>query len=153
VVGLVLLRWRPRRPLVAATAVILLEVPFLACLALGLPLPLVIAIAAVSSAGLVAADTVWESTFQARVPSEVLSRVSSYESLGSISINPVGFALIGGVAAVFGAGPVLVAALVGQVAVRGALIASPSIRAVRRDEPAPTAPGTTTGPGDRIHQR
>ena len=153
VVGLVLLRWRPRRPLVASTAIILLDVPFLACLALGLPLSLVIATAAVSSAGLVAADIVWESTFQARVPSEVLSRVSSYESLGSISINPVGFALIGGVAAVFGAGPVLVAALVGQVAVRGALIASPSIRSIRRDEPAPTAPVTPTGPGDPIHQR
>lgn len=83
-VGVVLLRWRPRRPLVASTAVILLDVPFLACLALGLPLPVVIATTAVSSAGLVAADTVWESTFQARVPTEVLSRVSSYESLGPV---------------------------------------------------------------------
>ncbi len=96
VVGVVLLRWRPRRPLVASTAVILLDVPFLACLVSGLPLSLVIATAAVSSAGVFAADTVWESTLQARVPSEVLSRVRSYESLGSISINPVGFALIGG---------------------------------------------------------
>ena len=134
-IGVVLLRWRPRRPLVASTLIILLDVPFLACLALGLPLVLVIATAAVSSAGVVAADTVWESTFQARVPADVLSRVSSYESLGSISINPLGFALIGGVAAAFGAGPVLLVALLGQVVVRGALIASPSIRSIRRDEP------------------
>lgn len=134
-IGLVLLRWRPRRPLVASTAVVLLDVPFLVCLAFGLPIALVIATAAVSSAGVVAADTVWESTFQARVPGDVLSRVSSYESLGSISINPLGFALIGGVAAAFGAGPVLLVALLGQVVVRGALIVSPSIRAIRRDEP------------------
>lgn len=135
-VGLVLLRWRPRRPLVASTAVILLDIPFLAVLAFGLPLPVVVVTAAVSSAGVVAADTVWESTFQARVPQEVMSRVSSYEALGSSCINPLGFALIGAVAAMFGAGPVLVAALVGQVVVRIALIASPSIRSVKRDQPA-----------------
>lgn len=135
-VGLVLLRWRPRRPLVASTAVILLDVPFLAVLAIGLPLPVVVVTAAVSSAGVVAADTVWESTFQARVPQAVMSRVSSYEALGSSCINPLGFALIGAVAALFGAGPVLVAALVGQVLVRIVLIASPSIRCVKRDEPA-----------------
>jgi MFS family permease len=140
-VGLVLLRWRPRRPLVASTAVVLLDVPFLLCLAGGLPLPVVVATAALSSAGVVAADTVWESTFQARVPADVLSRVSSYESLGSISVNPLGFALVGAVAGVFGAGPVLLAAVAGQVLVRGALIASPSIRAVRRDEPAVVAAG------------
>lgn len=134
-VGLVLLRWRPRRPLVASTAVILLDVPFLACLALGLPLAVVLATAALSSAGVVAADTVWESTFQARVPADVLSRVSSYESLGSISINPLGFALIGVVTGAFGAAPVLVVALTGQVLVRCALMASPSIRSVRRSEP------------------
>ena len=57
-VGLVLLRWRPRRPLVASTAVILLDIPFLAVLAIGLPLPVVVVTAAVSSAGVVAADTV-----------------------------------------------------------------------------------------------
>ena len=135
-VGLVLLRWRPRRPLVASTAVILLDLPFLAVLAIGLPLPVVVVTAAVSSAGVVAADTVWESTFQSRVPQEVMSRVSSYEALGSSCINPLGFALIGAVAALFGAGPVLVAALVGQVVVRIVLIASPSIRSVKRDEHA-----------------
>lgn len=80
----------PIRQCAVPLSVILLDVPFLACLALGLPLPVVIATAAVSSAGLVAADTVWESTFQARVPTEVLSRVSSYESLGSSAVNPLG---------------------------------------------------------------
>ncbi|MGZ6804265.1 MAG: MFS transporter [Nocardioidaceae bacterium] len=136
-VGVLLLRWRPRRPLVASTAVVLLDVPFLASLAAGLPLPVVVATAALSSAGIVAADTVWESTFQANVPSDVLSRVSSYESLGSMAINPLGFALVGAAAAAMGAGPVIVIALLGQVVVRGALIASPAVRAVRRPEPVP----------------
>ena len=135
--GLVLLRWRPRRPLVASTLVILLDVPFLAALALGLPLAAVAMAGALSSAGVVAADTVWESTFQANVPDDVLSRVSSYESLGSIMINPLGFALVGAVAAALGAGPVITAAIGGQVLVRLLLVASPSLRAVRRAEPHP----------------
>ena len=140
-VGLVLLRWRPRKPLVASTLVILLDVPFLAALAFGLPLAAVAVAGALSSAGVVAADTVWESTFQANVPDDVLSRVSSYESLGSIMINPLGFALVGAVAASFGAGPVILVAIAGQVLVRLLLVASPSLRAVRRTEPEPVAVG------------
>jgi MFS family permease len=151
-VGPILLRWRPRRPLVASTALILLDVPFLATLALGLPLPVVIGTGAVSSAGLIAADTLWESTFQTRVPADVLSRVSSYESLGSQSINPLGLALIGVVAGAFGAAPVLFAALLSQVVVRGALILSRPIRSIVRDDPSVTNPktdldGQPTAPG------
>lgn len=135
-VGPLLLRWRPRRPLVASTALILLDVPFLATLALGTPLPVVIGTGAVSSAGLVAADTLWESTFQTRIPADMLSRVSSYEHLGSWSINPLGFALIGVVAGAFGAAPVLLAALLSQVVVRSALILSRPIRSIVRDDPS-----------------
>jgi MFS family permease len=133
----VLLRWRPRRPLVASTAMVLLDIPFLVTLALGLPVPLAVASAVLSSAGIMAADTVWESTLQARVPRNVLSRVSSYEWLGSIAINPLGFALIGVVAAGFGVGPVVLTAMGVQILVRCALMLAPPIRGVRREAGAP----------------
>ena len=42
VVGLLLLRWRPRRPVLASAAVILLDVPFLLALAGGLPVSVVV---------------------------------------------------------------------------------------------------------------
>lgn len=129
-VGLVLFKWRPRRPLVASGLVIMLDVPFLAALAIRLPLPVVIATAACSSAGLVAADTLWESTLQRQVPSDVLSRVSSYDSLGSIAINPLGFALIGAISGGLGVSFVLWGVILVEVLVHGALVATPSIRGV-----------------------
>lgn len=84
-----------------------------------------------------AADTVWESTLQARVPRNVLSRVSSYEWLGSIAINPLGFALIGVVAGGLGVGPVVLTAMGIQVVVRCLLLLAPPIRGMRRTEPVP----------------
>jgi MFS family permease len=135
VAGAALLRWRPRRPLVASTALVLLDVPFLVILALGLPLVVVVAAGALSAAGVMAADTIWESTLQTGVPGDVLSRVSSYDWFGSIMINPLGFALIGAVSGAVGVAPVLVAAMAVQVLVRGGLLASRPIRGVRRPEP------------------
>ena len=134
VAGALLFGWRPRKPLVASTALVLLDVPFLVILALGLPMPLVVVAAAISAAGVMAADAIWESTLQAGVPGEVLSRVSSYDWFGSIMINPLGFALIGAVSGAIGLGPVLVAAMAVQVLVRGALLVSRPIRSVDRPE-------------------
>ena len=147
--GGLLLRWRPRRPLVASTALILLDLPFLVALAAGLPLGLVVATAALSSAGVMASDTIWESTLQTRVPADVLSRVSSYDWFGSMMINPLGFALIGAAAGGLGVGPVLIAAVGVTVVVHGLLLVSPSIREVSR-APLPTpapAPDAPSAPG------
>lgn len=139
--GAVLLKWRPRRPLVASTAMVLMDIPFLLALALGLPVAVVALTAALSAAGIMAADTVWESTLQAKVPRKVLSRVSSYEWLGSIAINPLGFALIGVVAAGFGVGPVVLTAMGIQIVVRCALLVAPPIRGVRRADRVPEPTG------------
>ncbi|CAN5674866.1 MFS transporter [soil metagenome] len=145
VIGLLLLRWRPRRPVLASTVVILLDVPFLLALASGLPIVVVAAAAAISSAGVMAADTLWESALQENVPVDVLSRVSSYDWFGSMMINPLGFALIGAAAAGFGVNPVLLAAVGVTVVVHGLLMVTPSVRAVTRapratPAPAPDAP-------------
>lgn len=131
-VGAVLLVWRPRRPLVASTLIILLDVPFLLGLGVGAPLALVAVAGAFSAAGVVAADTLWETALQENVPSEVLSRVSSYDWLGSLAMNPAGFAVIGVVATAYGVSSVLVVVIVVHVAVRLLLVTAPAIRAVTR---------------------
>jgi MFS family permease len=130
--GFVLLRWRPNRPLVTSTAMILLDAPFFLALATGASMPMVVALAALSSAGVMAADTLWESTLQAKIRPDALSRVSSYDWVGSIVFNPLGFMLIGVVAASFGAGTVLVAVAVVHVLVRAVLLALKPIWSTRR---------------------
>ena len=136
-VGVLLLRWRPRRPMVASTLFVLLDVPFLVLLGIGAPLWTIVVTGALSAAALVGADTLWETTLQERIPQHALSRVSSYDWLGSLAINPLGFALVGALAATYGAGPVLAVITVVLVVVHLALLAMPAIRAVKRlDGPA-----------------
>jgi hypothetical protein len=127
----VLLRWRPPRPLVFVCLAILLDVPFLAALAAGAPLLVVLALAAVGSAGLVGADTAWETALQERVPQQALSRVSAYDFLGSAAMNPIGFALIGVVAAARGEIGTLTVVLAVNVIVYLGLATLRPIRAVR----------------------
>lgn len=137
--GVLLLRWRPRSPLVASTAVILLDIPFLIAIAAGATLPVQAAAAAVSALGVVCADTLWESTLQRRVPEDVLSRVSSYDWLGSLSMNPLGFVLIGAAAHSIGGVEVLLFVMGFHALVRLALLLSPSLREGREDQvSAPT---------------
>ena len=150
VFGLLLLRWRPHRPVVASAGVILLDVPFLLALAGGLPVWLVVTTAAISSAGVMAADTLWESALQENVPEDVLSRVSSYDWFGSMMISPLGFALIGAAAAGFGVSPVLLVTVGVTVVVHGLLMVTPSVRAVTR-APQPTAAPAPDAPP--VHDR
>lgn len=149
-IGLVLLRWRPRRPLVASTLLILFDVPFLVLLGLGAPLWLIVLAGAISSAAVVGADTVWETTLQEQVPEHALSRVSSYDWLGSLAINPLGFALVGVLAAAHGAAPVLAVIVAVHVAIHLVLLATPAIRAVGRPE-APVAPPQPLAPTTPDH--
>jgi MFS family permease len=130
--GFVLLAWRPARPLVASTAAILLDIPFLVALGTGAPAPLVVIAGTVSSAGLMAADTLWESTLQSKVPPEIVSRVSSYDWMGSIVFSPLGFLLVGVVAAAYGATTILLVVTAVHLLVRLTLLATRPIRLVRR---------------------
>jgi nicotinamide riboside transporter PnuC len=47
-------------------------------------------------------SSLYESTFQRRIPADVLSRVSSYDWFGSMALAPVGYAIWGPIAAAIG---------------------------------------------------
>ena len=100
--GVIALRANPRRPLVFATAGMLVFFMPLALLALGLPVAVVALGAAVSEVGLVLSATVGESTFQRHVEPSMLSRVSAYNWLGSMALQPVGLAVWGPIALAIG---------------------------------------------------
>jgi hypothetical protein len=93
--GLLLTRWRPRRPLFVACLVVFADIPFLILLALPSWPVLLGVLAVVSASGMLISDLLFESTLQARVPSGDISRVSSFDLLGSVALNPVGSLAVG----------------------------------------------------------
>lgn len=135
------LRWKPRRPLVVGNLGLVLG---------GLPIVLlakptgtwpIAAALLLSSFGLALLNTLWGSVVQARIPEELLSRVSSWDWLISLVINPAGLALAGPLAAAVGTRSALLVAA-GIVAIPSFLVCTvPSVRSIKR-EPEPVAPPT-----------
>lgn len=135
--ALLALRLHPGKPLRALN---------LGCLAAGLlPLSLVrpeptaaIAAAALACFAAIAfANAVWEATLQHRVPQDRLSRVSSFDYLGSLVLYPVGMAVAGPVAAAIGVGETLMLAGCLLAGTTLAALSVPSVRGLRgEDEPA-----------------
>lgn len=129
--GLALLRWRPKNPLTVANGFMVFESLFLLCLAVESPLPVTLAAAALASAGVMAADALWLSTLQREVPQRALSRVSSYDWLGSVALLPLGMASMGFAAEIADLTALLIGIAATNVVVRITLHNVPAIRAVR----------------------
>jgi MFS family permease len=133
--SLLALRWRPRRPLVAAFLVWSTgALPPLALI--GPSNPIVVGIAAgLFFGGVVAGGAFWAATMQERIPRDKLSRVDSYDWLISLVFQPLGFALAGAVAAGIGIRTALLIAVALSGFVHLAVLALPSLRAITRQEP------------------
>lgn len=130
VVGvLVGLRLRPRRPILFPVVLTIptLPVPFL-LLGLGAPLAWVIATGFLAGGAMSIFGVLWNTTMQREVPAESLSRVSSYDALGSFMFGPIGLLVAGPAAAVFGARPAMVACGVALVVITAAALVSRDVR-------------------------
>ncbi|WP_084259289.1 MFS transporter [Microtetraspora malaysiensis] len=139
---LVTLRLRPRRPILVATLLTLpTALPYL-LLGAAAPLWTVVASAVVMGICFDIFGVLWNTTMQREVPPEALSRVSSYDALGSLMFGPIGLMLAGPVAISVGPRPALLgcAAIVAVASLLALL--SPGIRNLRapRDEPVTAAP-------------
>jgi MFS family permease len=100
--GVAMLKLRPRRMLLWATFGIFLLPLLPLALAFPLSLPLVIAAAFVAGIGNETFGVLWDTTMQQEIPGEKLSRVYSYDALGSFALIPVGLSAAGLVAAAVG---------------------------------------------------
>jgi MFS family permease len=100
--GIVAIRARPRRPLVVSLLAITMFAVPPALLAAEAPTALLAVGTFLAGAGMMLGISLYESTFQRRIPSEVLSRVSSYDWFGSMVLQPVGLAIWGPIAVAIG---------------------------------------------------
>lgn len=129
--GLIALRVEPSRPLAVAFGIILLEVPLYLALAAAAPVLLIAAFALVGSVAMNFASTLWLTVLQSNVPERALSRVSSYDWLGSLVFLPAGYMLAGPVAESVGIAETLVFAAVWSTASTLALLSLDAVRGVR----------------------
>ena len=133
--GILSLRYTPRRPMlfVAGTGGALGLSP----LALGLSLPLVaVCVVAFGLGALVEVMMVqWTVAMTTRIPSDMIARVSSYDTLGSVCAMPLGALVAGPLSAAIGVPSTEFAAAALMVAVSALTFIPRDIRTIRSAPP------------------
>lgn len=130
--GILGLRWRPRRMLLAATLAILLISGPLVALGFPLGVPAIAAAAFAAGVGIEVFGLLWHTTMQQEIPADKLSRVYSYDALGSIGLVPIGYALAGPVAEAAGVRATLWGAAAIATAVTLAVLLVRDVRTLER---------------------
>jgi MFS family permease len=138
--GLIMVRYRPGRMLLAATGAVLVFTVLLFALAIPLTVPLIAAAALIAGAAQEVFAVSWATTLQQEIPPAALSRVSAYDAIGSFALAPVGTVVAGPLAVAFGAGTILLAGGTLVVALTVAVLLVPEVRQLRRQPPAPAGP-------------
>lgn len=134
--GLLMLRARPKRVLVVANCGILIAVLPLVLLGIPAPTAAIAAGAAVAGIGIESFTVLWDTSMQEHIPQDKLSRVYSYDALGSWALIPAAQGAIGPIAESIGTRATLfgVAAIV--IVPTLAVLAVPDVRRLRRKETA-----------------
>jgi hypothetical protein len=142
--GLLVIRWRASRPILVATLAVFTNAGPIACLALGMPTPIIAATAFVQGIALEVFSVYWYTALQEQVAPEALARVNSYDALGSIGLSPIGLLAAGPLADWIGIDATLWIG-VGLVVVPTALVLLvPEVRNLRS---SPRRPGAAAVPG------
>jgi MFS family permease len=126
--GILALRWRPAHPLRAAFIISLFGVP-LTLLLLGAQAALWLIILTAVVEGVVGSffNAVWFTAMQKSVPADELSRVTSWDAVGSYALQPVGLALVGPLAGAIGVSTTLYGAGVVFLLITVGVIAMPAV--------------------------
>jgi MFS family permease len=102
------LRWRPQRPMLAAFAGLAPWPALLIVFGAGAPAALVLLFGVAMGFGFALFDVLWDTAMAERIPPEALSRVSSYDWMGSLLLLPLGYLLAGAAADAWSADSVMV---------------------------------------------
>jgi hypothetical protein len=129
------MRVRPRHPIRVAVLVTFGFTPSLWLMAAGAPTVAIAASGLVSGICGMTFGVLWSTSLQTKVPLESLSRLSSYDALGSFILGPVALAAIGPIAGHFGVVPTLYATGGLMLVVSAAGLLSRQVRTLTLDEP------------------
>ncbi|HET7454120.1 MAG TPA: MFS transporter [Solirubrobacterales bacterium] len=148
--GLVALNIRPRRPLLVSEGCVLLFALPIFLLAIPSPAAVIAAGALVGGVTVSIAEILYETTQAQQIPPDALARVTAYDWLGSLALEPVGLALVGPVAAGIGISTTLWLSAVALTLLQAAVLAVPSVRRLEAvvAEPTPVPPPRPIEIGD-----
>jgi MFS family permease len=142
--GLVVMRYRPRRPLVSCILWTLLPVPAWLTLASGAPTWAIALASLLGGLGIAVHVALWFTIFQREVPEHAQSRVASFDALGSFVLSPIGAAIAGPVALALGSSGALTLASAAVVACSTAMLLIPAVWTIR---PLPDSRALATSVG------
>ncbi|MFD3917150.1 MFS transporter [Streptomyces sp. NPDC058603] len=141
--ALVMMRWKPRRLLLAGTLCVFpLALPP-AGLAVPLPTAGLVVVMFLTGLSIEVFGVSWMTALHQEVPEEKLSRVSAYDMLGSIGMIPVATALAGPAESAFGRTYALWGCSALVVLLTAAVLTVPDVRRLTRRAAAPAAPAGT----------
>jgi len=127
--GAVGLRWKPRYPVRVGFLVTLAGEPImLALLGAGGPLIAIVVFALISGVAGTVFNVFWFTLLQREIPEEELSRVSSWDYLGTYALQPIGLATVGPIALVVGLSTTLYVAGALAALTTCAVLAMPAVR-------------------------
>ncbi len=137
--GLIGLRWRPRLPLRVAFLVFLVSGPaLLLLLGVHASLAVIIPVALIDGSAGSLFNAWWFTAQQVEVPAAELSRVSSWDYLGTLAFEPLGLIAVGPVASAIGVSATLYGAAAIGVLLAVAVLLVPEVRNFSpRDRAAP----------------
>jgi len=148
--GLIAISIRPRRPLLVSEGFILLFPLPIVLLAVPSTTAVIAAGAFVAGSSVSLAEVLYETTVAQNVPQNALSRVTAYDWLGSLALEPVGLALVGPLAAGIGIPTTLWLGTIVMTLCLLAVIAVPSVRHLEAMpmDPTPIPPPRPVEAGD-----
>jgi len=138
--GAIGLRWKPRRPLVPAFAVMALATIQLLFLVPPFPVAVIAVGAMVAFAGIVMSNAFWDTMLQQHIPQAALGRVSSYDWMASLLLQPIAFAAVGPMSEAIGIGQTLLLAAGLGIVANTTVLLVPSVRGLTRREGSPGEP-------------
>lgn len=142
--ALLMMRWKPRRLLLAGTLCVFpLALPS-AALAVPLPVPGLAAVMLLSGVAIEVFGVAWMTALHQEIPEEMLSRVCAYDWFGSVAMLPLATALAGPAESVFGRSASLWGCSALVVLVTAAVLFVPDVRHLTRrsGKVAAAGPGT-----------
>jgi MFS family permease len=130
--NVLVLHWKPSRPLLVAAAAFVVASCQAAIVGSGLSVWGIAGLEAITGVAVSVGFTLWETTLQEQIPERAISRVSSYDYLVSVGLMPVGLALAGPLEAAVGLHELLALQTAIAVPIALAALAIPAVRSLRR---------------------